>query len=158
MHLCILLHVMFALCNASLQGDCHWAKWLLLSRIKGQEYDASFMNARSIMSRNAVPSSNLNVLEIEEIVRMVDDIAEGGGEMAALATLMFAPAPIQNCLSSGSVNRHYSSSAQCTLENLRPTLQRFPTLWRTLVAASFGHDATSNFLSPKAKNGQTFAS
>ncbi|RVW55231.1 hypothetical protein CK203_067014 [Vitis vinifera] len=134
------------------QGDCHWAKWLLLSRIKGREYDASFLNARSIMSRNSVPSNNLNVLEIEEIIRIVDDIAEGGGEMAALATLMYAPVPIQNCLSSGSVNRHYSSSAQCTLENLRPTLQRFPTLWRTLVAASFGHDATSNFLSPKAKN------
>lgn len=151
-------HHKLALDNESLSslqeaaGDCHWAKWLLLSRIKGREYDASFLNARSIMSRNSVPSNNLNVLEIEEIIRIVDDIAEGGGEMAALATLMYAPVPIQNCLSSGSVNRHYSSSAQCTLENLRPTLQRFPTLWRTLVAASFGHDATSNFLSPKAKN------
>lgn len=159
MHSCMVLYVMFILCNVCIQGDCHWAKWLLLSRIKGREYDASFFNARSILSRNnSVPSNNLGILGIEEIIRIVDDIAEGGGEMAALATLMFAPVPIQNCLSSGSVNRHYSSSAQCTLENLRPTLQHFPTLWRTLVAASFGHDITSNFLSPKAKNGQIFDS
>ncbi|XP_061972823.1 uncharacterized protein LOC133695068 isoform X1 [Populus nigra] len=130
-------------------GDCQWAKWLLLSMIKGHEYDASFCNARTIMSPNLVPDSNLNALEIDEIIHTVDDIAEGGGEMAALATLMYATDPIQNCLSSGSVKRHGSSSAQCTLENLRPTLQQFPTLWRTLVAASFGHDTTSNFLGPK---------
>ncbi|KAH8502934.1 hypothetical protein H0E87_014301 [Populus deltoides] len=133
-------------------GDSQWAKWLLLSRIKGHEYNASFSNARTIMSPNIVSDSNLNVLEIDEIIHTVDDIAEGGGEMAALATLMYAPDPIQNCLSSGSVKRHGSSSAQCTLENLRPTLQRFPTLWRTLVAASFGHDTTSNFLGPKGNN------
>jgi spatacsin len=136
------------------QGDSQWAKWLLLSRIKGHEYNASFSNARTIMSPNIVSDSNLNVLEIDEIIHTVDDIAEGGGEMAALATLMYAPDPIQNCLSSGSVKRHGSSSAQCTLENLRPTLQRFPTLWRTLVAASFGHDTTSNFLGPKGNNGR----
>ncbi|KAI5588074.1 hypothetical protein BDE02_05G071700 [Populus trichocarpa] len=130
-------------------GDCQWAKWLLLCMIKGHEYDASFCNARTIMSPNLVPDSNLNALEIDEIIHTVDDIAEGGGEMAALATLMYATDPIQNCLSSGSVKRHGSSSAQCTLENLRPTLQQFPTLWRTLVAASFGHDTTSNFLGPK---------
>ncbi|KAJ6413504.1 hypothetical protein OIU84_006325, partial [Salix udensis] len=117
--------------------------------IKGHEYDASFCNARTIMSPNLVPDSNLNVPEIDEIIHTVDDIAEGGGEMAALATLMYGTDPIQNCLSIGSVKRHGSSSAQCTLENLRPTLQQFPTLWRTLVAASFGHDTTSNFLGPK---------
>ncbi|KDP35278.1 hypothetical protein JCGZ_09437 [Jatropha curcas] len=128
-------------------GDCQWAKWLLLSRIKGHEYDASFCNARSIMSHD----SNLSVLEIDEIIRTVDDIAEGGGEMAALATLMYAPNPIQNCLSSGSVLRHSRSTSQCTLENLRPILQRFPTLWRTLVAASFGQE-TSNFLGSKTNN------
>eukprot|EP00257_Ricinus_communis_P021930 XP_015581513.1 uncharacterized protein LOC8264038 isoform X1 [Ricinus communis] len=128
-------------------GECQWAKWLLLSRIKGREYDASFCNARSIMSHD----SSLSVLEIDEIIRTVDDIAEGGGEMAALATLMHAPNPIQTCLSSGSVLRNSSSTAQCTLENLRPTLQRFPTLWRTLVAASVGQD-TSNLLGSKANN------
>ena len=52
-----------------------------------------------IMSRNSVLDSNLNVLEIDEIIHTVDDIAEGRGEMAALATLMYAPDPIQNCLS-----------------------------------------------------------
>ncbi|GAY58688.1 hypothetical protein CUMW_188900 [Citrus unshiu] len=132
-------------------GNCHWARWLLFSRVKGHEYDAAFSNARSTMSHSLVSGSNLSVPEIDDIIRTVDDIAEGGGEMAALATLMYAPAPIQNCLSSGSI-RHSSSSAQCTLENLRPTLQRFPTLWRTLVAACFGEEPRCNFLGPKAKN------
>lgn len=140
-------------CDASVQGDCHWARWLLLSRIKGHEYDASFANARSVVSHNLVSGSNLSVPEIDDIIRTVDDLAEGGGELAALATLMYAPAPIQKCLSSGSV-RHSSCSAQCTLENLRPTLQRFPTLWRTLVAACFGEDTACNFLGPRAKNGK----
>lgn len=134
-----------------MQGDNQWGKWLLFLRVKGHEYDASFSNARSIASRNLVPGNSLSVFEIEDIIRTVDDIAEGAGEMAALATLMYAPIPIQDCLSSGSVKRHSSSSAQCTLENLRPALQRFPTLWRTLVAACFGHDPTCNFLGPKAK-------
>ncbi|KAA8530957.1 hypothetical protein F0562_005676 [Nyssa sinensis] len=133
-------------------GDSQWTKWLLLSRVKGHEYNASFSNARSIASRNLVPGNNLSVLDIDDIIRTVDDIAEGGGEMAALATLMYAPVPIQDCLSSGSVNRHRNSSAQCTLENLRPALQRFPTLWRTLLSACFGHDTTYNFPGPKARN------
>ncbi|KAL5999630.1 hypothetical protein ACLOJK_037915 [Asimina triloba] len=72
-------------------GDCQWAQWLLLSRIKGTEYDASFSNARSIMLHNMVYSNNLRVLEINEIIPTVDDMAEGGGEIAALATLMYAP-------------------------------------------------------------------
>lgn len=104
------------------------------------------------MSRNLVPSNDLSVLDLDEIIRTVDDIAEGGGEMAALATLMHASVPIQSCLSSGGVNRHSHSSAQCTLENLRPTLQRFPTLWRTLVGACLGQD-TVGLLVPKAKTG-----
>lgn len=140
-------------CNAFIQGDCEWARWLLLSRVKGCEYKASFSNARAIMSCNLVPGSNLSVPEMDEIIRTVDDIAEGGGELAALATLMYASVPIQSCLSSGSVKRNSSTSAQCTLENLRPTLQRFPTLWQAFVSACFGEDATSNFLGPKAKNG-----
>ncbi|CAL0330002.1 unnamed protein product [Lupinus luteus] len=130
---------------------CQWARWLLLSRVKGCEYKASIANARSIMSNNLVPGNDLSVLELDEIIRTVDDIAEGGGEMAALATLMHAAAPIQSCLNSGGVNRHSNSSAQCTLENLRPSLQRFPTLWRTLVAACLGQD-TLSLLVPKAKS------
>ncbi|CAJ1937955.1 unnamed protein product [Sphenostylis stenocarpa] len=130
--------------------DCEWARWLLLSRVKGCEYEASLANSRSIMSRNLVPRSDLSVLDLDEIIRTVDDIAEGGGEMAALATLMHAAVPIQSCLNSGGVNRHSNSSAQCTLENLRPTLQKFPTLWRTLVGACLGQD-TMALLVPKAK-------
>ncbi|KAF3440484.1 hypothetical protein FNV43_RR18768 [Rhamnella rubrinervis] len=133
-------------------GDCEWAKWLLLSRVKGCEYDASFSNARSITSQGLVPTANLGVHDMDEVIRTVDDIAEGGGELAALATLMYAPAPIQNCLSSGSIKRHSSSSAQCTLENLKPTLQRFHTLWRTFVSACFGQDTTYSYFGPRAKN------
>lgn len=143
----------FCSSNAFSQGDCEWAKWLLLSWVKGREYDASFSNARSVTSRGLVPTTNLNVPEMDEIIRTVDDIAEGGGELAALATLMYAPAPIQNCLSSGGVKRHINSSAQCTLENLKPTLQSFPTLWRTFVSACFGQDSTFSFLDHKANNG-----
>ncbi|CAI0554802.1 unnamed protein product [Linum tenue] len=132
-------------------GDCQWAKWLILSRIKGREYDSSFCNARTILSRNVSSDSNLGTLEINDIIHSVDDIAEGGGEMAALATLMYAPIPIQNCLCSGSVTRH-GSSAQCTMENLRPTLQQFPTLQRALVAASFKQDRASNFLGLNTNN------
>ena len=146
-------YMTFSLFNAFAQGDCEWEKWLLLSRVKGHEYDASFSNALSITSRGLVPSTDLGVLGMDEIIRTVDDIAEGGGELAALATLMHAPAPIQNCLSSGAVKRHSNSSFQCTLENLKPTLQCFPTLWRTLVSACFGQDKTFSFLGPRAKNG-----
>lgn len=120
-------------------GDNEWAKWLLLLRVKGREYDGSFSNARAVALHNLVPGSKLSILEVDDIMHAVDDIAEGAGEMAAIATLMFAPIPLQECLSSGSVNRHYSS-AQCTLENLRPALQRFPTLWIKIVAACFGQE------------------
>lgn len=124
---------------------------MLFLRVEGHEYDASFANARLIASKNLVPGNSLGVCEIDDIIRTVDDIAEGGGEIAALATLMYAPLPFENCLCSGSVMRHSSSSAQCTLENLRPALQRFPTLWRMLVTACFGKDPTCNYLNPKTE-------
>lgn len=136
------------------QGDCQWAKWLLFSRIKGREYEASLSNARSNLSRQKILGCNLSVLELDEIIRTVDDMAEGGGEMAALATLMFAAAPMQKCLCAGSVNRHCSFSSQCTLENLRPGLQHFPTIWRTLVNACFGQDDYSCSLNSNAVNGK----
>lgn len=134
-----------------LQGDDQRDKWLLFLRVKGHEYDASFANARLIASKNLVSGNNLGVCEIDDIIRTVDDIAEGGREMAALATLMYAPIPFEDCLCSGSVMRHSSSSAQCTLENLRPAIQRFPTLWRMLMTACFGQDPTGNCLNPKRK-------
>ena len=120
--------------------------------MKGCEFDASFCNARSISSHGLVPN-NLGVLEMDEIIRTVDDIAEGGGELAALATLMYAPIPIQNCLSSGGVKRHSNSSSQCTLENLKPTLQCFPTLCRTFMLACFGQDKNYSFMGPQQDNG-----
>lgn len=120
-------------------------------RIKGKEYETSFSNARAVASRNLIPGNKLTDLETDDIIQAVDDIAEGAGEMAALATLMFAPAPLQECLSSGSVNRQCSST-QCTLENLRPALYRFPTLWHTIVAACFGQDSVYSNLALKAKS------
>ncbi|XP_015160891.1 uncharacterized protein [Solanum tuberosum] len=131
-------------------GDNQWAKWLLLQRVKGKEYEASFSNARAVVSHNLVAGNSFSTMDIDDIICTVDDIAEGAGEIAALATLMYAPIPIQDCLSSGSVNRLYSS-VQCTLENLRPFLQRFPTLWRALTAACFGQDPTCSSIGPKPK-------
>lgn len=130
--------------------DNQWAEWLLLQRVKGKEYEASFSNARAVVSHNLIAGNSFGTIELDDIIHTVDDIAEGAGEMAALATLMYAPIPIQNCLSSGSVNRLYSS-VQCTLENLRPFLQRFPTLWRALTAACFGQDPTCSSIGPKPK-------
>lgn len=105
------------------------------------------------MSHNIVHTKSLGVQEVDEIICTVDDIAEGGGEMAALATLMYASSPIQKCLSSGSVKRQYSSSAQCTFENLRHGLQQFPTLWRTFITACVGLDGNSSSLGLDAKRG-----
>lgn len=86
-----------------------------------------------------VNNSNPTAVEIDEMLYTVDDMAERNGEMSALATLMYASAPIQKSICTGSVNRNGSSS-QCTLENLAPCLQQFPTLWKTLFSACFGQD------------------
>ncbi|KAK9670568.1 hypothetical protein RND81_13G209900 [Saponaria officinalis] len=129
--------------------DCQWAKWLLFFKMKGHEYDASFCNARALLMRDGAESS-LPIMEANEIISTVDDIAEAGWVMAALATLMHAPLPIQNCMSSGSVKRSCSSS-QCTLENLRPALQKFPTLWRTLLTACFGLDTNQSVWGSKGR-------
>jgi hypothetical protein len=59
-------------------GGFQWAQWLLLSRIKGCEYEASFFNARLNISRNVTPGRNLGVPEMEGLIPTVDDIAEGG--------------------------------------------------------------------------------
>jgi spatacsin len=86
-----------------------------------------------------VSNSSLTAVEIDEMLYTVDDMAERVGEMSALATLMYASAPIQKSICTGSVNRSGSSS-QCTLENLAPCLQQFPTLWKTLFSSCFGQD------------------
>ncbi|KAK8457117.1 hypothetical protein SEVIR_3G127700v4 [Setaria viridis] len=119
-------------------GDCKWAQWLLFSRIKGLEYEASFSNARWNLSQKMINSSNLTAVEIDEMLYTVDDMAERIGEMSALATLMYASAPIQKSICTGSVNRSRGLPSQCTLENLGPCLQQFPTLWKTLYSACFG--------------------
>jgi spatacsin len=87
-----------------------------------------------------ITSSNLTAIEIDEMLYTVDDMAERIGEMSALATLMYASAPIQKSICTGSVNRSRGLPSQCTLENLGPCLQQFPTLWKTLYSACFGQD------------------
>uniref|UniRef100_A0A453E8L6 Spatacsin C-terminal domain-containing protein n=1 Tax=Aegilops tauschii subsp. strangulata TaxID=200361 RepID=A0A453E8L6_AEGTS len=122
------------------QGDCKWAQWLLFSRVKGYEYEASFSNARWNLSLKMVNHGNLTAIEIDEILYTVDDMAERIGEMSALATLMYASPPIQKSICTGSVNRNRGLSSQCTLENLGHCLQQFPTLWKTLRSTCFGQD------------------
>jgi len=107
--------------------------------MKGHEYEASFSNACWNLSKKTVSNSSLTAVEIDEMLYTVDDMAERIGEMSALATLMYASAPIQKSICTGSVNRSGSSS-QCTLENLAPCLQQFPTLWKTLFSSCFGQD------------------
>ncbi|XBI62667.1 hypothetical protein VPH35_043242 [Triticum aestivum] len=121
-------------------GDCKWAQWLLFSRVKGYEYEASFSNARWNLSQKMVNHGNLTAIEIDEILYTVDDMAERIGEMSALATLMYASPPIQKSICTGSVNRNRGLSSQCTLENLGHCLQQFPTLWKTLRSTCFGQD------------------
>uniref|UniRef100_A0A0E0JEY2 Spatacsin C-terminal domain-containing protein n=1 Tax=Oryza punctata TaxID=4537 RepID=A0A0E0JEY2_ORYPU len=121
-------------------GDCKWAQWLLFSRVKGYEYEASFCNALWNLSQEMVKHNNLAAIEIDEILYTVDDMAERIGEMSALATLMYASTPIQKSICTGSVNRNHGVSSQCTLENLSPHLQQFPTLWKTLLSSCFGQD------------------
>lgn len=136
-----------------LQGDCEWAKWLLFSRVKGCEYEASFSNARSNLSCKWSTDSNLYFLSNDEMIPTIDYMAKEEGATAALATLMYAASPIQKCLCSGSVSGNASSSFQCTLENLRSGLQKYPTLWRTLVSSCFGRDAYGSLIS-NANNGK----
>ncbi|XP_062194810.1 uncharacterized protein LOC133897988 isoform X2 [Phragmites australis] len=126
-------------------GDCRWAQWLLFSRVKGYEYEASFFNARWNLSQKMINNSNLSAIEVDEMLYTVDDMAERIGEMSALATLMYASAPMQKSLCTGSVNRNQGLSSQCTLENLGPCLQQFPTLWKTLLSACFGQDGYDCF-------------
>ncbi|XP_006643839.2 uncharacterized protein LOC102717287 isoform X2 [Oryza brachyantha] len=121
-------------------SDCKWAQWLLFSRVKGYEYEASFCNALWNLSQDKVRHNSLAAIEIDEILYTVDDMAERIGEMSALATLMYASAPIQKSICTGSVNRNCGISSQCTLENLSPRLQQFPTLWKTLLCSCFGQD------------------
>ncbi|KQK03052.1 uncharacterized protein LOC100829381 isoform X2 [Brachypodium distachyon] len=121
-------------------GDCKWAQWLLFSGVKGYEYEASFSNARWNLSQKMVNHGNITAIEIDEILYTVDDMAERIGEMSALATLMYASLPIQKSICTGSVNRNRGLSSQCTLENLGPCLQQFPTMWKTLLSTSVGQD------------------
>lgn len=138
-HHSLALDAMSSIVMQAVMGDCQWALWLLLSRIKGREYDASFANARTILAHNFRPGQ-LSASDIDEFISTVDDMAMAGGEIMALCTLMYAPVALEKCLGTGSVNRFDGPSWQCTLENLRPVLQQYPTLWRTLVAACFTPD------------------
>ncbi|XP_024371913.1 uncharacterized protein [Physcomitrium patens] len=123
-------------------GNCNWAQWLLLSRLKGREYDASVANALTISRKNLVPNHGLGV------GGQLKSMMEEGNllpnrEIVAVSTLMYGPLPIQKCLGLGSVNRQELRPWQCFTVDLQPGLQRFPTVWHTLVAACYGHDAWS---------------
>ncbi|MCO5582951.1 hypothetical protein L7F22_036854 [Adiantum nelumboides] len=139
-HHSLSLDAMSSMVMQAVVGDCQWALWLLLSRIKGREFDASFANARTVLSHNFRPGQLSATSDSNEFISTVDDMAMAGGEMMALCTLMYAPIALEKCLGTGSVNKYDGPSWQCTLENLRPGLQQYPTLWRALVAACFNPD------------------
>ncbi|KAK1299138.1 hypothetical protein QJS10_CPB14g01237 [Acorus calamus] len=136
--------------NTPAQAGSHWVKWLLLSRAKGREYESSFSNARAIASQNMVLKSNISVLEMDDIICSVDDMAEGGGETAALATLMYAPSPIQTCLCSGSVNRNACFGQDALGGSLNASAGNAPDrsafsdylAWRASIFSSPGGDTS----------------
>ncbi|XP_024514946.1 spatacsin [Selaginella moellendorffii] len=97
--------------------DCHWARWLLLSRDNKYEYEASFANAMAIFAGQSILT--------------LDDMATFGSELMALSTLAYAPVLPQKCLYSG-VKKQSGNSWQCSLEQLQAGLKPFPTLWNTL--------------------------
>ncbi|CAK9198622.1 unnamed protein product [Sphagnum troendelagicum] len=115
----------------------HWAECMVLSRLEDHEYDASFANARAILP---------------DTVATVDDMAASGRPYMAMATLMYAPCPLQKCLIMGDVNRHSGQSSACSLASLQQELKSFPTLWLMLVTAVHGQDAWS-FLGSSPETG-----
>ncbi|XP_078441670.1 spatacsin carboxy-terminus protein isoform X2 [Wolffia australiana] len=118
----------------TIYGGCHWARWLLLSRLKGHEYEASFANACAV-SPSFMHKDNLTSLYENEVTYNIDTMAGEMGELVALATLMYASFPMQKCLVRGRINKRCNSSFLCTLETLKPGLQKFPTLQSVLISA-----------------------
>ena len=56
--------------------------------------------------------------------------------MAALATLVYAPVPPQQCLGQVATGEGKGDRWQCDLEGLQDSLQwKYPTLWRALMEA-----------------------
>lgn len=123
------------------QVGSHWAECMVLSRLEDHEYDASFANARAILP---------------DTVATVDDMAASGRPYMAMATLMYAPRPLQKCLIMGDVNRHSGQSSACSLASLQQELKSFPTLWLMLVTAIHGQDAWS-FLGSSPETGTIFS-
>lgn len=112
--------------------------------MKGHEFDASFANAKSISKFNG------------EKYATVDDIAAAGHGLPALITLMYAPVPLQKCLSVG--YRMEGKKWQCSLDNLREILQGYPTFLQTLELASYGHDAWGFYAIRSTNAGEWFHS
>jgi spatacsin len=119
----------------------HWAECMVLSRLEDHEYDASFANAQAILP---------------DTIATVDDMAASGRPYMAMATLMYAPCPLQKCLILGDVNRHSGQSSACSLASLQQELKSFPTLWLMLVTAVHGQDAWS-FLRSSPETGTIFS-
>lgn len=140
-----------------MQGDCNWAQWLLLSRLKGREYDASVSNALTISTHDSNTLREIGISGgLKSLVAAVES-SSPDREIMAVATLMYGPLPIQRSLVLGGANRQDLRPWQCLMEDLQPGLESFSTLWHTLVAACYGHDAWG-FVGPYAlKTGTIFS-
>lgn len=136
-----------------LQGRCEWAHWLLLSRVPGEEYGASFANARFIsghFQNAASPASPAS------FPATLSEMAQGGHELRALATLIHAPVPLEDCLdgSPEPARRHGDPLSKglgdpprpaqdlpswyCRLTSLTRGLAAYPTLCSLLERACGG--------------------
>lgn len=82
----------------------------------------------------------------------VNDMAAAGQGLPALTTLMYAPVPLQKCLS----GRMDGKKWQCSIDNLREVLQGYPTFLQILESASHGHDAWGFYAKRSTDSGSWF--
>eukprot|EP00873_Tetraselmis_striata_P036833 jgi/Tetstr1/457097/TSEL_004161.t2 len=123
---------------------CHWAEWILLSRLpgRGMAFASSFANAATVLpgAAEVEPSSGNEGADVDEPgagaggFTTVRELAAQGGGLLALATLMYAPATVQRCLLGA--QRGEEPAWACPLEALEPDLQPHPSLLAWLRAAT----------------------
>jgi len=105
--------------------ECRWAEWMLLSRIPGREeqFSASFANARAVIGEGDVPPP--------QTIGSLPDMCAHGSVSMALATLMYAPCTVQECLAAGEAGT--GDPWACPLELLEPGLRdKHPSLLQWL--------------------------
>lgn len=110
---------------------CSWAEWALLARLPGREtaYTASFANARAV--RGELTGGNE--------IACVADLCGRGSVYMALATLVYAPRPLQDCLTEGARGEEMNPASAAMRSPPRPAIPR--------QSGSKSHHCMRSFLS-----------